>query len=529
MFSIKMMSQHDNPYHLNHNGCHSPPAELLLQSAVDALPSHIAILNEAGAITSVNVAWRRFGMSNGYDHDASGIGTNYIEICDTANGRDAEEAHMVACGIRDISNERNEVFRLEYPCHSPKVRRWFTLQVARFEWEGQLRVITAHQNVTDLKLAQQAFAQSQQRLQTVVDTVVDGIFVADEKGMIESVNPAFCEIFSYQPETIIGKSVQMLMTEMYGQQYISYIRRHRSVNSRRYAEVGHEVTGVRRNGDTFPLYMAMSRAFVGNRWIFTGIVQDLTPRKRMEHEILEREKLQIQLDKEREVSELKNRFMSMISHELRTPLSVIQLSSDFLRRYADRMTAVDKEEAISTIQTQVKHLENMVDDVSALSRAEALDMDIRTETIDLLDLCRDVVANAQMLANDTHKIHFNGSPMCAPMVGDTKLLRQAFSNLLSNAVKYSDPRTNVYFTIKCHREMVEVSVRDEGIGIPEEDQPKLFQPFHRASNVEARQGTGLGLAVTKRAIELHGGTIDFKSKANRGTVFTIKLPLSDSV
>jgi PAS domain S-box-containing protein len=518
------MSPYDQHFHLNHNGFHPPPSELLLQSAVDALPSHIAMLNEGSDIIGVNAAWRRFGSSNGYEHDTSGIGINYVNVCESANGRDADEAQLVARGIRDITNERNEVFRLEYPCHSPKVRRWFTLQVARFEWEGQMRVITAHQNVTDLKLAQQAFAQSQQRLQTVVDTVVDGIFVADEKGVIESVNPAFCDIFGYQPESVVGKSIQALMPEPYNKQYMRYIRRHRSVNSRRYAEVGHEVTGIRRNGDTFPLYMAMSRAFVGNRWIFTGIVQDLTPRKRMELEILEREKLQIQLNKERELVELKNRFMSMISHELRTPLAVIQLSSDFLRRYATRMTHVDKEEAISTIQTQVQHLENMVDDVSALSRAETLDTSIRTEAIDLLDLCRDVVANAQMLASETHEIHFDGPSFCEPLVGDTKLLRQAFSNLLSNAVKYSDHGSHVYFTIACAGDDVHISVRDEGIGIPDEDQPKLFSPFHRASNVEARQGTGLGLAVTKRAVELHGGSITFDSKANRGTTFTIALP-----
>ncbi len=523
------MPHFDQHYHLNHNGFQPPPAELLLQSAVDALPSHIAILNDSGNIISVNAAWRRFGESNGYEHDTSGIGTNYIDICEGSSGRDADEALMVAQGIQDIANERNQVFRLEYPCHSPKVRRWFTLQVARFEWEGQLRVITAHQNVTDLKLAQQAFAQSQQRLQTVVDTVVDGIFVADEKGVIESVNPAFCDIFGFQPESIVGQSIQALMPEPYNKQYMRYIRRHRSVNSRRYAEVGHEVVGLRRTGDTFPLYLAMSRAYVGNRWIFTGIVQDLTPRKRMEHEILEREKLQIQLKKERELVELKNRFMSMISHELRTPLSVIQLSSDFMRRYSDRMSDVEKEEAISTIQTQVQHLENMVDDVSALSRAETLDTGIRTETIDLLDLCRDVVANAQMLASDTHTIQFGGASTCEPIIGDTKLLRQAFSNLLSNAVKYSDEGTTIYFAVTCFTDTVHISVRDEGIGIPEEDQAKLFEPFHRASNVEARQGTGLGLAVTKRAIELHGGNITFKSNANDGTTFTIELPLADSV
>jgi len=518
-----------NNNHHSLNGFQPPPTELLLQSAMDALPSHVAILNERGDIIGVNAAWRRFGSSNGYDHHDGGLGSNYLSVCESANGHDADEAGLVARGIQDITNERTEIFRLEYPCHSAKVRRWFTLQVARFDWEGHMRVITAHQNVTDLKLAQQAYAQSQQRLQTVVDTVVDGIFIVDESGIIESANPAACEIFGYQPESLLGQPIGHLMPDPYRKQYNDYIRRHRAVNSRRYAEVGHEVTGMRRSGDTFPMYLAMSRAYVGNRWIFTGIVQDLTPRKRMENEILEKERLQIELQKERELRELKNRFMSMISHELRTPLSVIQLSSDFLRRYADRMDAVDKEEAISTIQTQVSHLENMVDDVSALSRADSLDNGVRTETVDVLDLCSDVVANAQMLAADTHTITFDRNGDCGEkLLGDVKLLRQAFSNLLSNAVKYSDRGDPIRFEVDCLQMSYVVRVTDNGIGIPHKDQKKLFEPFHRASNVDARQGTGLGLAVTKRAIELHGGTIEFESEENVGTTFTITLPITDS-
>jgi two-component system sensor kinase FixL len=513
----------------NSNGFQPPPTELLLQSAMDALPSHIAMLDEAGDIIGINTAWRRFGDANGYSHNKHGIGSNYIRVCESANGRDAEEAYTVAESIRNIINERTGVFRIEYPCHSPKIRRWFTLQVARFEWKNRMRVITAHQNVTDLKLAQHAFAQSQKRLQTVVDTVVDGIFTVDERGVIESVNPAVCEIFNQQPETLIGKQITELMPEPYSTQYLTYIQRHRSVNSRRYAEVGHEVTGMRRNGDTFPMYLAMSRAYVGNRWIFTAVVQDLTPRKRIEQEVLEKQRLQIQLDKEREMRELKDRFMSMISHELRTPLAVIQLSSDFLRRYADRMSDVEKEDAISTIQTQVHHLENMVDDVSALSRADSLDSTVRTESISLMDLCGDVVANTQMLAGTSHTIRFSSDGACQDILGDTKLLRQAFTNLLSNAVKYSHEGTTVYFDICCKQGEVVIEVRDSGIGIPEKDQSKLFEPFHRAANVDAREGTGLGLAVTKRAIELHGGKISFKSRENVGTTFTVRLPSHDSI
>lgn len=503
---------------------HEPP-ELLLNSAMDSLPSNIAMLNEGGSIIGVNEAWKRFGTENDYQDHSHGLGRNYINLCEATRGRDADFAGEVALTIRDIISEREQVFRAEYPCHSPNERRWFMLQIARFEWKGEMRVVTAHQNVTDLKLAQQAFAQSQKRLQAVVDTVVDGIFTANEDGIIETVNPAVCETFGYYPEELVGNSFRMLLAEPYATQYFNYLKRHRRVSSRRYAEVNHEVQGVRRSGMRFPMYMAMSRAQVDNRWLFTGILQDLTPRKRIEQEVIENERLQVELEKERELRELKNRFMSMISHELRTPLSVIMLSSDFLKRYGDRMPEAEKLETIATIQTQVRHLENMVDDVSALSRADSLNVDVHTEKIDIVDFCSDITANTQMIAADTHRIRFVNESNCPQILGDTKLLRQAFTNLLNNAVKYSENGTTVWFDLACDRDNLYVSITDEGIGIPEKDQVNLFEPFHRAQNVGKRQGTGLGLAVTKRAVEMHGGGITFESVENQGTTFTITLPI----
>lgn len=508
---------------------YQPPPEILLQSAVDAMPSHIAILDAGADIIGINYAWQRFGIENDYGQDSFGLGENYLQTCEVAEGRDADEAEQVAEGIQRIMNEQDEIFRLEYPCHSPASKRWFTLQVARFEYQGDMRVITAHQNITDMKMAQQSLIQNQRRLQTIMDAVYDGIFTVDERGYIETVNPAVAEIFQYSPEDMRNLHLTALMPEPYCTQYDTYIRRHRRVNAQRYAEVGHEVQGRRRDGSVFPMYLAMSRAFVDGRWLFTGIVQDLTPRKQMQQELIEKERLQVELEKERELRDLKNRFMSMISHELRTPLSVILLSSDFLRRYEDRMSDIEKVETINTIQTQVHHLENLVDDVSALSRADQITTNVHTEMIDLIDLCGDVVANAQMLYTETHRILFDPQGIIPAIPGDAKLLRQVFTNLLSNAAKYSDTGTRVMLQMRVHGDDVVIRVIDNGIGIPLEDQPKLFEPFHRAVNVGARPGTGLGLAVTKRAVELHGGRIDFESIPDSGTTFTVTLPIDDEL
>ncbi|MFZ4816667.1 MAG: hypothetical protein ACOYL5_19180, partial [Phototrophicaceae bacterium] len=124
-----------------------PQVEAVLQSALNALPAHIALLNEEATIVSVNTAWRAYGDTNGYDDNGRyGVGRNYLSICDSVNGRDHTEAHSVGEAIRDILNERRSLFQIEYPCHSPDQKQWFTLQVARFEWDQRLRVIVSHQD-----------------------------------------------------------------------------------------------------------------------------------------------------------------------------------------------------------------------------------------------------------------------------------------------------------------------------------------------------------------------------------------------
>ncbi len=510
------------PPHINGSQPFSQ-AELLLQSALDALPAHVAMLDDEGHIIRVNAAWREFADENDYRGTNHAMGANYLRICDEAQGRDAAQAAVVGRGIRDIMDERQRRFIIEYPCHGPADERWFTLQVTRFVWDGRMRLITAHQNVTDLRKVQQDLADSEYRLRTVLNAVVDGIFTTDANGLIESANPAAQAIFG---EDITGKPIGALMPEPYRSQYQQYIRRPLRHHGHSRAEVGHEVTGLRAAGSTFPMYLALNRAYLGDRWVFTGIVQDLTPRKIIEQDRLEKEKLEIALEKEREMRELKNRFMSMISHELRTPLSIIMLSSDFMRRYADQMSEEDKLECIMTIQTQVRHLENMVDDVGTLSRTDDAELDMHAEPFDLLDLCTDIVANMQMLAGNPQRITFDVNGACHDIFADRKLLRQAINNLISNALKYSSAETAVNITLDCTPDGYVLDIADHGIGIPVIDQPALFQPFHRASNVGSTQGTGLGLAVTKQAVEMHGGSITFNSTEGIGTTFRITLPNS---
>src|SRR5690606_32128766 len=320
------------------------------------MTAHIAILDEDGYILQVNEAWSTFAQVNGYQDQAQGIGQNYLAVCEAAARNHSKDAALVAQGIRDVMAYRLNEFYLEYPCHSPMERRWFVVRITRFDWYGHIRLIIAHQNVTELKLVQVKLEENQARTQGILDNVVDGIITVDSHGNIETANRMADHVFEYEPGELLGKNIEMLLADEYHMADRGYTTEFMvSLNS-----MGHEILGKRKDGSLFPMYIALSRVEIDRRSFFTGIVQDITERKRLEAEIIERERLAVALDKERELRMLKDRFMSMMSHELRTPLASIRLASDMLKKYGDRATEAEKRDSISNIEAQVKYLSELV-------------------------------------------------------------------------------------------------------------------------------------------------------------------------
>jgi signal transduction histidine kinase len=248
-------------------------------------------------------------------------------------------------------------------------------------------------------------------------------------------------------------------------------------------------------------------------------LRDITEHKQME------QGLRTALERERELNELKTRFSSMVSHEFRTPLSIILSSAGLLDGYYDRMSDEKRKEHLQQIQTQVGHLTGLLDDVLTLSRAETLGISITGEYIDLKAFCLEIVRDIQSTTSK-HQIQYSVEGESRMILLDSKLMRQAIANLLSNAIKYSPQGGKVKLHITFSDHEVILTCEDEGIGIPEADQKRLFEVFHRGQNVGAIPGTGLGLPIIKRAIEAHGGTISVKSSVGAGTNFIIQLPLS---
>lgn len=235
--------------------------------------------------------------------------------------------------------------------------------------------------------------------------------------------------------------------------------------------------------------------------------------------------LQHSLEKEKELSELKSRFISTTSHEFRTPLTTVRVSAEMIQRYRKRWTEDKLDVFLDKIKNSVDYLTKLLDDVLTISRSESGKIVLNKEEIDLHEFCLDVIEEAKISATEAHKLIFNFTLKKIHYRLDPKLMKFILLNLLSNAIKYSPKGGKIELTIKQLRGKMVISVKDKGIGIPTDDLKHLFEPFHRAKNTTDISGTGLGLSIVKRAVDLHNGIITVKSELNAGTTFTVKIPL----
>jgi signal transduction histidine kinase len=232
------------------------------------------------------------------------------------------------------------------------------------------------------------------------------------------------------------------------------------------------------------------------------------------------------LEKEKELNELKSRFISMTSHEFRTPLSTIISSSELLEHYRHKWSEEKQITHLRRIQTAVKRMTEMLDDVLVIARAEVGKLDCKLAPLDLVEFCLTLVEELQLNVKNQHTIVFSSQDISVQCCMDEKLLGHILSNLLSNAIKYSKNGSSIRFTIGREQGRAIFEIQDQGIGIPDEDLPRLFESFYRATNVGNIQGTGLGLAIVKKCVDIYRGEIAVTSQVGVGTTFRVTLPLN---
>jgi PAS domain S-box-containing protein len=334
-----------------------------------------------------------------------------------------------------------------------------------------------------------------------------------------TVNEAAIRSYGYTREEFLGMSIRDIRPEVDTEQL-----------TQRLAELddspstGTEWVHRRKDGSLFNVLISSNAVEWGGRRGRLVLAADITERKQYEAQQMYAQKLEIELAKEREVSELKERFMSIVSHEYRTPLSIIKLTSDLLLNYADRLSIDNQKEKLERIRSQVDRMQHLLEDVMTITRANLNKQLFMPESMELVTFARMMLENIELTDGGKHQFEYRPAKPALHVTADPRLLDHVLTNLLSNAVKYSPEGTTVRLTLDESQDFVEIDVHDEGIGIPEADQSRVFQPFHRARNASSHPGTGLGLAIVKQYVEMHGGNVWFESIENHGTSFKLHLP-----
>ncbi len=491
-------------------------AEFYVQLALDAISSHIAILDDDGEIISVNAAWRDFAGDISFDHADSGVGLRYLAFCDRAEMYRPTHALQVASGISDVIAGKRDSFHLEYPCNIFRNQYWYLLSASRLVLQRHDRIMVMHQDITELKFAQLELEAFRKQIQSVLDQVNSGVFTVSSVGVVKSCNLAGERIFGYSRDELLG----MHVTQLVGLSACS-------ADDFRDSDGGKSLTmpGKRRDGSEFTMLVRVKQVSVEDRQWFTVVVEDLSEGRRSESESTEAQRMESLLQQETELQQSKYRFLAMMSHELRTPLASIRLSHDMLTQYDTRSSQDERRLYLDNIRLQVDHVSDILGDVMNLTAPGTHAQDFVSRRGDLITTCRDIVESFHINHHHSHCIEFACPDAEIFAEFDERLLRRALSNLLDNAIKYSPNGGCVKLELWRDQKHARILVSDDGIGVPPQDADTLFDAFRRASNVGTLPGTGLGLAITKQAIEQHGGKIALLQPGNDGATFSIALPL----
>ena len=403
----------------------------------------------------------------------------------------------------------------------------------------------------------------------------EGIMFFDEQGKIATLNPRAEQMFGYTEKELQDQAVEILIPKSRRVNHIKTREEYVKKPTPRQMGAGRDLEGLRKDGSTFPLEISLSYLKHDDETLVVAFITDITIRKENERE-LEKQRLQLKeyterlerkvkertselehmnlglqsqiqerklaekalkdsledlrqaeqeilrtLTKERELGEMKSRFVSMASHEFRTPLTTILSSANLIARYTDNQDA--REKHIGRIKSSVQNLTVILNDFLSLEKLESGSQKVEMRSFDLPALIEEVRDEVQGLLKKEQTITVTGDKIT--LHSDPHILKNVLLNLVSNAIKYSPDDGKIELKTSNGSDC-QITIKDDGIGIPVKDQERLFERFHRAENATNIQGTGLGLHIVRKYVELLNGTITFESKEGKGSTFSVVVPMS---
>jgi PAS domain S-box-containing protein len=361
-----------------------------------------------------------------------------------------------------------------------------------------------------------------------IANVVSGVTVADARQPdlpLIYVNKGFQTMTGYSARESIGRSCRFLQGEERDQPGLEELRDALRTGSPCVVRL----KNYKKDGTLFfnELHISPVHNDRGELTHFVGIQLDVTDQEKA-RKSLERSEAQYRqaLEQEKQLNEIKTRFISMVSHEFRTPMTGIQASAVLLRKFGAKLAENKKAQHLSNIEISLKRMNRLLDDVLFFSQAESDKLKVTRKDLFLADYLQSFIERLTPIYPGRILTSECLIPNDQAFSLDEHLLDHILQNLISNALKYSEKDSEVHCKVSANKDSIQLSVIDNGIGIPLDDQPKLFDAFHRAGNAGTRQGTGLGLNIVRRAVELLGGTISFESEENKGSTFTVSLPVN---
>ncbi len=402
----------------------------------------------------------------------------------------------------------------------------------------------------------------------IFQSMSEGIVMVNESGIIISSNPVAEQIFGYTNREMNGKLLEDLLPERLRNRHQHLRKEYNTTPEPRRMGIGRDLTALRKDGTEFPVEISLSYTTVTDRIVVMAFISDITLRKKsedalkrseeqlavyagelekkvssrtndlhktiqeLEREINDRKRAEVEarkaLEKERELNDLKSKFVSIASHEFRTPLSTILSSISLIDQYRQRNDLAKMDKHTQRVRSSVNHLTAILNDFLSLGKLEEGKIEVIEEAIELHSLFQDICEEISPSLKEGQQISIDTSDSVNDFKSDTRIIRNILFNLLSNASKYSETGKKIFLSGKAEKDMLVIEIKDEGIGIPEEDHKHLFDRFFRASNVSAIQGTGLGLHIVKRYVDLLNGKITFESSYLQGSTFIVAIPLKNN-
>lgn len=401
---------------------------------------------------------------------------------------------------------------------------------ANFYTESHLNAFTTVSNMAATRIksaiirqkrdeAEMALKDSETKLRSVINSSLDAIITINEKGIITEWNNQAIELFGFKRNESIGKDLgTLIIPEKFREAHARGMKHFLQTGEGPVLNQRIEISAMHKEGHYFPVELSIVPVRMNKSYLFSAFVRDITLRKKAEHD------MEQALEKQKELSGLKSRLISMTSHEFRTPLTTIQSNTDLISFMIEREGIPNKEKLnknFERINFEIARLNNMVNDILMAGKLESGQMSFKPMLTDVVHLCHEVVSQSFAYQRDGRQVHVSVYGKPVPILIDKQIYSHIITNLLSNAFKYSEDRPNPKLDLIFEDDQMQLIVQDFGIGIPAEDMSNLFDSFYRAGNAGSVKGNGMGLAIVKQFVEFHGATIEVESEIGLGTTFTI--------